>query len=468
MSRSSITRLALAGSLLLGALWSSAAWAQSAEELIASGHVRIRHRLEPTEPVYVGQPVRLWVEVMTKTWFLEAPRYPSTIEVPKAIVIPPDSFGVNSTERIGGETYAVQGRSFTIFPQTTGEFAVPPVPVTLVVAQDDAARSPEIVLRTESLTIEARLPSGAEGHGLVLSTPRLTVSEQYSRSTDGLRVGDSFERRVTMTIDNSVAMLLPPMEFATSDGIAVYPARPEVTDTRNRGSMSGTRVDGATYVMEAEGVYVLPAITLHWWNLRTSQLEEEELSQVELTVEANPDLAAEHLGEPEPEEAGVVESQEIEEEASFDWRVIAAGVVSLMILAVLLRWLQRKLGPEERSPSSEEVEAGFFRQFEQVARTEAPHATFAAFVSWLDHLSADGRSVSASQFLERVQDEELTRQYDALVRELYGGATSETGSGWSGADFSRAVGRGRRSFLAGDANGGGSHDPLPPLNPIAD
>ena len=82
----------------------TAASGQTAEELILSGHVKIRHRLEPAEPVYIGQPVRLWIEVMTRTWFLEAPRYPDTIEVRNAIVIPPDAFGVNTTERIGGDT----------------------------------------------------------------------------------------------------------------------------------------------------------------------------------------------------------------------------------------------------------------------------------------------------------------------------------------------------------------------------
>ena len=70
--------------------------AQTASELVESRHVVIRHRLEPAEPVYVGQPVRLWIEVMTRTWFLEAPRYPATVEVGKAIVIPPESFGVNT------------------------------------------------------------------------------------------------------------------------------------------------------------------------------------------------------------------------------------------------------------------------------------------------------------------------------------------------------------------------------------
>lgn len=468
MSRAAIARLALAGWLALGAMWIPEAKAQTAEELIASKHVMIRHRLEPVEPVYVGQPVRLWVEVMTRAWFLEAPRYPATIEIAKAIVIPPDSFGVNSTDRIGGETYAVQARSYTIFPQITGSFEVPPVEVGLVVAREDASRSPEIVLRTEPVTIEARLPSGAEGHGLVLSTPRLTVDEQFSRRLEGMRLGESFERQVTMTIDDSVAMLLPPMDFRASEGIAIYPARPEVSDTRNRGALSGTRVDAATYVMEAEGAFVLPAITITWWNLRTSRLEEEVLPEVEFLVEANPDLAAEHLGEPEVEEAGVVDEQVAEKEGAFDWRVIVASLVSLVILVVLLGRIRRKLGSGEGSQSPRVVEAELFRELEKVVSTGSPQATFTAFVSWLDHLSAQGTPVPAKDFLDRAQDEELTEQYNLLIRGLYGGDSRESKSAWSGPRFSKGVRRGRRSFLEGDAKRFGRQDPLPPLNPVAE
>lgn len=468
MSRASMSRLVLAGWLASGAMWATMTTAQTTDELIASKHVMIRSRLEPAVPVYVGQPVRLWIEVMTRTWFLEAPRYPATIEISKAIVVPPESFGVNSSERIGGDTYAVQGRYFTVFPQSTGEFAVPSVAVTLVVARDDASRSPEIVLRTEPATIEAALPEGAEGHGLVLSTPQLTVDERYNRSTERLRVGESFERQVTMSIEDSVAMLLPPVEFVTSEGIAAYPARPEVTDQRNRGSMRGTRVDRATYVMEAEGSYLLPAVTIVWWNLRTSRLEEEVLPEVELTVEANPDLAAEHLGDPDSEEGVVGEEEEVEQAATIDWRLIVAGVVSLVILVLLLRRLRRQLGSgDEHAQQPEVVEAELFRELETAARAEDPQATYTSLVSWLDHLSSDGAAVSPREFLTRVGDAELARQYEALEQALYGRPSSEATSTWSGARFASAVERGRRIYLKADARRLDPEDPLPPLNPVS-
>jgi hypothetical protein len=76
--------------------------------------------------------------------------------------------------------------------------------------------------------------------------------------------------------------------------------------------------------------------------------------------------------------------------------------------------------------------------------------------------------VPAREFLDRAQDEELTELYNSLVRGLYGGDSPESKSAWSGARFSKAVRRGRRAFLEGDAKRFGRQDPLPPLNPVAE
>ena len=450
--------------LLPIAVWPGPVTGQTAEELIESGHVRIRHRLEPAEPVYVGQPVRLWVEVMTRTWFLRAPQYPLTIEVSKAIVIPPDAFGVNSTERIDGETYAVQGRAFTIFPQVSGRFEVPPIPVTLVVARDDGSQSPEIPLETQPVVIEATFPAGVEGRGLVLSTPRLTVSETYSRSTEELEVGDSFKRRITTTIDNSVAMLLPPITFEASEGIAVYPARPEVEDKRNRGQLTGTRVDEATYLMEAEGSYELPEISIWWWNLRTSALEHEVLPSVELTVAPNPDLAPEHLGELREADAELAAPGEVEEDRA-GWREWVIGVVALALVVWLVRRFSRRASRTPVQKSPEAVEEEFFRRFETTAREGDPAATYQAFLAWLDHYPGVDRPATAAQFVGLARDEGLSQQLQALEGILFGPNEGSDAPVWDASRFAALVGRARTRIGNREHRAASRRAELPALNP---
>lgn len=439
--------------------------AQTAAELIDGKHVMIRQRLEPAEPVYVGQPVRLWIEVMTRTWFLEAPKFPETLEIGAAIVIPPGAFGVNSTERVGADTYAVQGRSYTIFPQRTGEFEVPPVSVTLVIARDDASRSPAIELSTQPVSIEARMPTGAEGHGLVLSTPKLTVTEAYSRSTEALEVGDSFDRQVTMSIGDSVGMLLPPVEFTTTEGVAVYPGRPEVEDQRNRGEFDGRRVDRATYVMESEGTYKLPAISIWWWNLRTSQLVEEVLPALELTVAPNPDLAAEHLGEPEEAEEQVAEAVPVVEPSKWGRREIGLLAFGLLIAASLARrlWGAWRAGGEERAERESEAEA--FELFQKAARGGNHGETYSALIRWLDVARPEGGTATARDFVVAVGDETLAQQYEALERTLFAVAPPAGQQPWSGSSFAENVGEARGRWLDREA---GKHtgEPLPPMNPV--
>jgi hypothetical protein len=450
---------------ILVAVGSLPATARTAAELIESKHVMIRHRLEPAEPVFVGQPVRVWVEVMTRTWFLEAPRYPTALEVRNAIVIPPEAFGVNSSERIDGQSYAIQGRSYTVFPQTTGRFQVPPIEVRLVVAKEDASPSPEIALQTDPLVIEVRLPAGAQGHGVVLSTPALSVEESYDRALEGLEVGDSFKRRVTMTIQDSVAMLLPPMSFEADEGIAVYPGRPEVSDRRDRGQMGGTRTDEATYVLEKEGEYLLPETTIWWWNLRTSSLEQEILPAVELTVEANPELAAEHLGQPqeaeEPAEPAVAT-----EDPSWGWKewILVLGAVALAAL-IFRRIGRRAATARKRRARSEASEEAFFHRFETAARSNDPASTYQALLSWLDRFEPLEQPATVRSFVRLADEETLTRESDTLEGMLYGGKSEGAREAWSGGSLAAAVKRARAKLRAPERARQRSLKALPPLNP---
>jgi len=439
--------------------------AQTADDFIDSKHVMIRQRLDPAEPVYVGQPVRVWVEVMTRTWFLQAPQFPPTIEVRHAVVIPPDAFGVNSTERIGRDTYAVQSRAYTIFPQTQGRFEIPRIAVRLVVAQDDASRSPEITLRTEPVMIESRLPTGAEGHGLVLSTPSLSVQESYDRSVEGMKVGDSLRRQVTMTIQDSVAMLLPPIPFEVDKGIAVYPGRPEVDDQRNRGQLRGTRVDQATYVMEAEGAYQLPETSIWWWNLRTSTLEEEVLPSLTLTVEANPDLAAEHLGQTE-EEGELAEDPIATEDPGWGFKEWALALGALALGFLVLRKIWEGFGSgREREARKEESEEVFFHRFEAAARSDDPVSTYEALLRWLDRFEPVDSPASVRGFVNLANDEKLTRECDTLEGMLYGGKNQSDGKAWSGQPLAAAVGRARKKLRAPKHALHAPLESLPPLNP---
>ena len=111
----------------------------------------------------------------------------------------------------------------------------------------------------------------------MIATPKLTVNERFDRKPETLKVGEAFTRTITMTVKDSIAMLLPPLPFEAVEGLGVYPAQPQVTDKAERGQYTGTRVESVTYVMEKPGDYHLPQITIHWWDTSRGELKQEVL-----------------------------------------------------------------------------------------------------------------------------------------------------------------------------------------------
>jgi hypothetical protein len=298
-----------------------------------------------------------------------------------------------------------------------------------------------------------------------LATPNLSVQEEYDRAVEGLKVGESFKRQVTMTIEDSVAMLLPPIAFQGAEGVTVYPARPEIDDQRNRGALTGTRIDQATYVMESEGSYQLPETTIWWWNLRTSSLKQEVLPAIQFTVEANPELAAEHLGQ-EDEEAALTDAPVAPEESGWGFKqwALVLGLLALGTLVVRKIWQEiganRSAGRRE-----EESEEDFYHRFEAAARSNDPGKAHAALLQWLDRFEPVASPASIRNLVHLADDEELTRETDTLESLLYGNLGQGDGEAWRGQALAVAVGRIRNRLRAPKRALRGSLEPLPPLNP---
>jgi hypothetical protein len=67
-------------------------------------------------------------------------------------------------------------------------------------------------------------------------------------------------------------------------GVRVYVDPPQSDDRQDRGTVTGRRIDKATYVFEAGGRFTLAGLAQPWWNLEARRLETPTLPAV--TVEA--------------------------------------------------------------------------------------------------------------------------------------------------------------------------------------
>ena len=395
-------RLALA---ILLVLFANSAVAQTPDASATGPDVKVRAYLEPDKDIYVGQLVRLWVEVTTSTWFSKAPRYPE-LQLDGAITLMPEQLGVNFSDRVGGATRTGQRQRYAIIPQRAGALAIPPLTVTTSVSIDGKPSDP-VTLQTEPLTIDATMPPGTQDFEQVLTTQGLKVEQTYDREFTDLKVGDSVTRTVTLQGEDTFALALPATRFPDVPGARAYPSQPILEDKVNRGQYRAKRTDAVTYVLEREGATKLPEIVVHWWDPQKKKIEEKVLPAVDLSVAANPDYRP-ATGLPGVSDSASEQFKDAVAtalnwlRANIVW--LTLGVIALYILVLAVR----RFGPplvtrwtlwRERARQSE---ARFFSDFRRACRSGDADAIVSRFWKWLDRLSPADRAASLEQFTAQI------------------------------------------------------------------
>ena len=257
------------------ALLALSANAADLQRLVDNGHLTVSTFVRPDDAVVPGQKAQLIVEIATDSWFSGGTRI-TVPEVPGLVILQNEAFASNATEVRDGKTWVLQRWTLDVFPQRAGEFRIPALKMRLKV---NAGREGDIEgeLFAPATPFQSIRPAALETAASWVAAPEFTVEQQFDRALDSLQVGDAFERQITFDATDTMAMMLPVATSEEIDGLAAYPAPPQLEDRNNRGETRAQRVQTISYVAEQPGEFVLPAQEYFWWNTAANKLEIVEL-----------------------------------------------------------------------------------------------------------------------------------------------------------------------------------------------
>lgn len=421
----------------------------------------VRVTIDPPR-VVVSQKTTLQIDVLAPNYMTSPPVLPE-FQIRNAVTRPQQS--VNFVEQHDGTTYAGVRFEFAIYPQEAGAYAVSDQTLTVTYAAVPP-KTREVTLPLPRIEFQSFIPDAAVQLDPFVAATSLTIAQTVQQSSDPPKVGDTLTRTVTIKAEGVPAMLLPPVAFPTVTGLAVYPAQPIVrdqTDART-GGLATTRVDAATYVLQEPGDYLLPAVAVRWWNVRTERIETAQLDTISLHVLDNP---AAQRGAPPAQTS--------------PWRPLAAFVdlladhwlLALLAIGVLaaLAWSAPRAaraiaGVYRRQHDRWLVsEARAFARLRAAARHRDAGKVYAALLDWLARFDPVAPNHTLDSFKALARDPALDRQIDAIERELF---APRGGDGdWSGRKLVSAMGSARRRLLRHAARTEVA-GPLPrELNPVA-
>jgi hypothetical protein len=278
--------------------------------------------------------------------------------------------------QLKGVDYAVTERRYAIFPQKSGQLTVPPLVLTAAVLADEQSgmggffgtrttRTERVVSKPLTLTV---LPASSAFSGQWLAAEQVELKQAWSADVQKAKVGEPLTRTLTLQATGTTVGQLPQLYQADSNNdLKTYPDQPKLTEQKTPDGIVAVREEKIAFIPAKAGIYIVPALKVAWFNVKTQQLQTAQLAAMSITVigasatSANPPMpvAVDKTVENPVDKNSIVHKPANDvaiapvqtSSANPIWQALA-GFFALAWLITLAVWLKQKFStPSEQTDS---------------------------------------------------------------------------------------------------------------------
>lgn len=204
------------------------------------------------------------------------------------------------TDIVNGRRYQIIERQFAILPQASGEFTIRGPVFTAEVAAANTNQRFGLFNRTQQvnrvgpdITVNIKpIPAGIDYPWLPSEMAR--VDEEWPQG-DAFVVGEPITRVVTLTALGVVEEQLPEIPEFYPPHFKLYPDQSSTTTVEKDSTLIAQRKSSLAVIPTQAGSFVLPEVTIPWFNTLTEQTEYATIPARTVTVQAanvQPDAGA--------------------------------------------------------------------------------------------------------------------------------------------------------------------------------
>ena len=202
---------------------------------------------------------------------------PNVPDVPGAMV---KSLGESehTTAIRDGRQYGMIEQRFAVFPERSGDLAIPPASVTGSVRLTDASgggRRIGIDVASDPLTVQVLpIPDDYPRDAAWLPATDVELLEDWPYDAKaGLATGTPTQRTLIVRVDGNAASAIPPLTIDLPASLKAYPDQPKLSESQTRGGIVGTRTESTSLVATEPGQLTLPEVRLPWWDTAHRQFK---------------------------------------------------------------------------------------------------------------------------------------------------------------------------------------------------
>lgn len=363
----------------------------------------IRATIEEKGVIVPGQQVHLVLTVLTPGFFTSPPQFP-LFALPHALVTLPDQRSQNTNDTINGVQFSGIEKRYSIIPQVSGSYNIPTIQISFDYLEDGNPKQGTVTSPPLSFMVGAAQQDGQPE----FAAGSLDLSQSFDRPTDKLQTGDALVRTLTITATDTVAITIPPVNVGTSQGLDQYVKPASVADNVSIGRQTASRrVETIVYTASKPGTFFLPAISYHWFDVQSQQVQIATLPQTTVTVVASATKST----------LPTAPASKKWPSRKFLWFLATAALLIAGLIAIAIRYRARFTEAlhnwnERRRNSLHHLK----RQTLRTIKTGDYAQIDAALQVWSHRLGYS----SLHDWARTTQDGSLAAQVDVLQRRLYG------------------------------------------------
>ncbi len=194
-----------------------------------------------------------------------------------------------------GIQYEVIERRYAIFPQKSGVLTINPVtfegrinatqPRTIF---DQFQLSGQLKrLRNKAIKITVKAAPETINLQDWLPASKIQLIDEWSEDIQNITAGEPVTRTILIAAEGLTSVQLPSLEFADIDGLKQYPDKAIIEDKQSSTGITGYKQLKIALIPARAGTYILPEISLPWWNTKTNKKEITSLPETVITVHAD-------------------------------------------------------------------------------------------------------------------------------------------------------------------------------------
>jgi len=320
---------------------------------------------------------------------------------------------------------------YSVFAKQAGEIVIPIMTYTGIENGRRGVfgtRGTQVVARSKLLKLSVKdAPSKASQPWF--PAQGVSITSRWSSDTSALKVGEPITRTITIAAKGQQASVIPPLDNAIIDaGLKSYKDKPQLNTSKSTQGLIATRVESEAIVANKAGDYVLPALSIDWWDTNSNKWQTSTLEQQTLSVTGSAAASVQA-------EQGIADAQPINSTSPTNaktnrlWQMLSALLALVVLIQFYLLYRKPKYQPEATSDD-------YINQSEQTAwaslQTSIKSNNYSELrnnlLRWARAALKSDAPISLDLLSKVGGSQDLLTFFDELDQHLYKGAKAPSNS----------------------------------------